>query len=114
MHPLRSPEIPPCPNTTSKIKNGPNYHFHLGILSADDPPDPHYENTPQLFQSRQKTLTTEGHKPPHYIFYQILLKRLRQNLNQEVHLHHLPHLLSQSFHLSFPVDDEGILPVTYH
>ena len=71
-----------------------NYHFHLGLLSADEPPDPHYENPPQVFQSSQQNLTTEGHHPSHYIFYQILLRRIWKIPNQEVHIRHLPHLIS--------------------
>ena len=43
--PMRSPEIPHFPHTTSQRKNGPNCHFRLGILSSDD-----YENPPQVFQ----------------------------------------------------------------
>ena len=43
-----------------------------------------------------------------------ILRRLWQNLNQEVHLRHLPNILSQSFCLYCPVDDEGVLPVTHH
>ena len=112
--PLWSPDIPPCLHTTSQRQNGPNYHFNLGLLSADDLPAPHCVNPPQVFQSSQQTLTMEGHHPSHDLFHQILLHRLWKNLNQEVHLCHLPHLLSQSFCLSCPVDDEGILPVTHH
>ena len=95
---MRSPYIPHCPHTTSKRQNGPNYHFHLGLLSIDDPPAPHYENPPQVFQSRQQNLTMEGHQTPHDIFYQILSRRLWKNLNQEVHIHHLTHFLSQYFY----------------
>ena len=46
--PLQSPERPPCTHATSKRKNSPNYHFNLGLISADhllsrhyDPPHPH-------------------------------------------------------------------------
>ena len=88
--------------------------FSFGLLSADEPPASHYENPPQVFQPTQQTLTMEEHHPSHYLFYQILPRRLWQNLNQEVHLRHLPHLLSQSFRLSCPVDDDEIFPVTHH
>ena len=104
---LRIPDRPPQPRTTSQNQNGLNYHFHLGLLYADDPPDPHYENPHKVFQPSQQTLTTEGHHPSHDIFYQILSRRLWKNLNQEVHLRHLPHLLSQSFHLSCPYMTRG-------
>ena len=40
--PMRSIERPPCPHTTSQSQNSQNYHFHLGLLSASDPPDHHY------------------------------------------------------------------------
>ena len=112
--PLRSPERPPRPHTTSQSQNGPNYHFHLGILYSDDPPDPHYENRPQVFQSSKQTLIMEGYHPPHYLFYQTLLRQIWKNMNQEVCLHPLPYLISQYFRLSCLVDDEGILPVTHH
>ena len=48
--PLWSSEIPTRPHTTPQSQNGPNYHFYLSILSAYDPPAPHYENLPQVFQ----------------------------------------------------------------
>ena len=38
--PMRSPERPPHPHTTSQRPNGKNHHFHLGLLSATDPPAP--------------------------------------------------------------------------
>ena len=43
-------------HNTSQRENGPNYHFYLGRLYAADPPDPHHENPPQLFQSNNQTL----------------------------------------------------------
>ena len=46
---LKSPERHICPHTTSQRQNGPNYHFRLGVLYADEPPGPHYENSPQVF-----------------------------------------------------------------
>ena len=94
-----STERPPRLHTTSQRKKIPNYHSHLGLISADEPPNHHYDNPPQLFQSRQKTLTMEGHQTYHYLFYQILSRRRRRNMNQEIHLHHIPHLLSQYFRL---------------
>ena len=41
-----SPESPPCSHTTSQTKNGSNYHFRFGLISAADPLDPHYEPPP--------------------------------------------------------------------
>ena len=103
LHPLWSPERRPFANITSQSQNIPNYHFHLGILYSDDPPDHHYENPPQVFQSSQQTFTIEGHQPSHYLFYQILPRRLWQDLNKEVLLRNLPHILSQSFCLFSPL-----------
>ena len=71
-----SPERPPHPHNTSQRINGPNHHFNLGILSADDPSDPHYVNTPQVFQSSQQTFTMEGHQPSHDLYHQILSREL--------------------------------------
>ena len=53
---LRSPEIPPWLPTTAKRQNGPNYHFHLVIISTYDPLDPHYEppSTPKCFNQVNK------------------------------------------------------------
>ena len=51
---LQSPEIPPRPHTTSQRKNGPNHHFHLGLISADDPPDPYYGIPPNCFNQVKK------------------------------------------------------------
>ena len=48
--PLYSLEIPPYRHTTSKRQNVPNYHFHLGLLSADEPKAPNYKkNLPKYF-----------------------------------------------------------------
>ena len=80
--PLRSPERPPHPYTTSQIQSCPNYHFNLVLLSADDPTAPHYENHLQVFKSSQKTLTMEVHHHSHYLFDQIISLRLWKNLNQ--------------------------------
>ena len=91
---MRSPERPPCPYTTSQSKKGPHYHFHLGLLSADGLPDPHYENPPKVFQSSKKTLTMEGHQPSYDIFYKILSRRLWKNLNQEVNILNITQPLS--------------------
>ena len=88
-----SPYRSPCQHTTSQSQNGPNYHTHLGILSAADPPDPHYKNPPQVFELSQQTLVMERHQTFHYLFNQILSQRLWKNLNQEVHIRHLPPLL---------------------
>ena len=63
--PMWIPEIPPpltylhlgpeiVPHNTSQRKNGPNYHFHLGLLSAANPPDPHYENPPNYLNQVTK------------------------------------------------------------
>ena len=81
------------------MQNGPDYHFPLGLLSTDDLPAPHYENPPQVFQSSQQTLAMEGYHPSHYLFYQILSWRLWKNMIKEVHLGHLPHLLSHYLRL---------------
>ena len=54
-------EIPPRPHTTSQRQNSPNCHFNLVLISSDDPPDPHYENPPQVFQSGQQTFRMEGY-----------------------------------------------------
>ena len=51
MPPLRIPERPPRTHTTSQRQKGINYHFHLGLLSADDPPDPNNENPLQVLIS---------------------------------------------------------------
>ena len=114
MPPMWISDRSPRPHTTLQRKNVPNCHFNLGIVSADEPPAPHYKNSPQVFQSSQQTFTMELHHPSHYLFYQILSWRLWKNMNQEVCLRHLPHLLSQSFRLSCPIDDEVILPVSRH
>ena len=45
---------------------------------------------------------TEGHHPLFYTFYKIPSRWLWENLNQEVRLRHLPHLLSQFFCLYWP------------
>ena len=42
-----SPERPPCSHTTSQNLNVQNYHFHLGLISAYDLLDPHYEKPNQ-------------------------------------------------------------------
>ena len=81
MPPLWSPERPPRPYNTSQRKNGPNYHFHLCLFSTDEPPDPHYENPPHMFQSSQQTFTMEIQYLPHDLFDQILSRRLWKNLN---------------------------------
>ena len=94
---MRSPEIPPRPHITSKIQNGPNYHFRLGLFSVDEPPDTHHENPPQVFQYIEQNFIMEGHHPSHYLLHKILLRWLWKNLNQEVHLLHLPHILSLFF-----------------
>ena len=60
---MRSPERPPFPHTSSQMKNGPNYHFNLGLLSANDPLDTKYKKPPKVFQPIQQTLTMEGHHP---------------------------------------------------
>ena len=39
----------------------------------------------------------EGNQTSNYLFDQILLRRLLKNVNQEVHLRHFPHLISQFF-----------------
>ena len=103
-HPLTYFHLGPqiVPHNTSQRENGPNYHFHLGLLSASDPPDPHRENPPQLFQSNHQTLTMEVNQPSHYLFHKIISRWLWKNLNREVHLCRLPHLLSQSFCLFCP------------
>ena len=44
---IQSPEIPHCINKTSQRKNGTNFHFQLGIISTDDPPDSHYKPLPK-------------------------------------------------------------------
>ena len=78
--PMWIPERPPpltyfhlgpqiVPHNTSQRKNGLNYHFHLGLLSAADPPGPHHENPPQLFQSSRQNLTMEVNQPSHYLFH---------------------------------------------
>ena len=94
---LRSPYRPPFPHTTPQSQNVPIYHFHLGIISADDQPSPHYEDSPQVFQLSQQNFTMNGHQTDHYLFYQTISLRLWQYMNQEVHLCHLPYLLSQYF-----------------
>ena len=40
--PMQSSERPPCPRFTSQSKNGPKYHFHLGLIYADDLQAPNY------------------------------------------------------------------------
>ena len=54
---MQIPDRPHHPHTTSQIQNGQNYHLRLGLLSADDLPDPHYENPPQVFFIKEKTFT---------------------------------------------------------
>ena len=49
------------------------------------------------FFDQAKEIIMEGHHTSYYLFYQILLRRLWKNMNMEVHLNHLPHILSQSF-----------------
>ena len=71
MTPLRSPERPPSPHTTSQIQNGLNYHFNLGPISACDIQYPYYENLIHGIQISQQTLTLEGHQPYHYMYYKI-------------------------------------------
>ena len=95
MDPLRSPERPIWPHTISQRQNVPNYHFHLGIISVDDPPDLNYEPPllpPQFFQSSQKTLTMEGHLPYLYLFDQIILQQFWKKLNKKVYLSRIPRL----------------------
>ena len=99
--PLRSPERPCRPHTTSQRQNGPNYHFRLSLLYTDKSPAPCYENPTQVFKIGQQTLSMEGQQPSHYIFYQIILRQIWINLSQEVHIRHLPNLLSQSLCLFF-------------
>ena len=88
MPPMQSLERPPT-HTTSQRQNGLNYQFNFGLLSADEPPAPHYENPTQVFQSSQQNLAIERHHPFHYIFYQILSWRIWKKLKQGVHLLHL-------------------------
>ena len=45
---MRIPERPPRTHTISQRQNGPNYQFHLGLLSADEPPAPQYENNQKV------------------------------------------------------------------
>ena len=90
---LQSPERPPLTPTTTQRQIGPNHHFHLGIISADDTSAPHYVKPPKVFQPSQQNLTMEGHHTYHYLFYQILSRWIWNNLNQEVHLRHLSHIL---------------------
>ena len=94
--------MPPFTYTISQRKNGPNYHFHLGLISADELPATYNEKPPQVFQSSRQTLTMEGHYTSHDIFYQTLSRRLWKNMNKEVHLRHLPHCLSNYFGLYLP------------
>ena len=91
--PIKSPERPPLTHITPQRQNVQNYLFHLGLISADDPSAPHYEIPPKVFQSSQQNLTMEGHHTYHYLFHQILSRRIWNNLNQEVHLRHLTHNL---------------------
>ena len=100
--PLRIPERHNFPHTNSQRQNGPNYHFRLGLLYAAYPSYSRYENPPQVVQSSQKTLTMEVHQPFHFIFHQIISRRIWKNINKEVHLRHLPHFLLQYFLLSCP------------
>ena len=51
-------------------------HFHLGLLSEDDPPGPHYNPPPHMFRSSEQTFPMEVHQPFRYIFYHILLRRI--------------------------------------
>ena len=61
--PLWSPEIPPSPHATSKMQNIPNYHFHLGLLSADESPSPHYDPPPPPSVSIKSTNFYNGRAP---------------------------------------------------
>ena len=56
---MQSIDGPPCLYTTLQRQNGPNYHFHLCLISADNLPGTHYENPPKVFETSQQTLTME-------------------------------------------------------
>ena len=90
---LQSTERPHCPHTTSQIQNGRNYHFHFDLLSIDDPPAPHYENLPKCFN--QVKNFDDGRT---LAFLLSILSNTPvadlENLNKEVHLRHIKHLLS--------------------
>ena len=45
---LWSQERPPCPHNTPQRKNGPSYHFILGLILACYLSAHHYENPPQV------------------------------------------------------------------
>ena len=98
-------------HTTSPRKKVPNYHFHLGLLSAADPPALYHENPPLVFQSSKKNWRRKETRL-HIIYFTkyscggfgiIWIRKFT---------YIILHIFYHSLFPLFTLDNEGILPIT--